>query len=145
MLIFSSAFALSTRSIIMLIRSTAFLCALAAVTMARAGDVGQVNLSGLQPGSRFEISTTDRVYRGEMVDPTTGEARLAASRDGVQFSQPQTVFLLGATQGRQAEAGGLMLVKMNQLQTGLRVELGLGSLQESDRCVTGPIRALHVD
>ena len=60
-----------------------------------------LDLSQLNPGSRFEISTTDRVYRGEMVDPTTGEARLAASRDGVQFSEPQTVFLLGATQGRR--------------------------------------------
>ncbi len=102
-------------------------------------------MGNLNSGSRFEIATTDRVYRGEMVDPTTGEARLSASRDGVQFSEPATVFLLGSTQGRQAEAGGLMLVKMNQLQTGMRVELGLGSLQESDRCVTEPIQSLHVD
>jgi hypothetical protein len=145
MLIFSSAFALSTRSIIMLIRSTAFLCALAAVTMARAGDVGQVNLSEMQPGSRFEISTADLVYRGELINPATGEAHLAASRNGTQFSEPQTVFLLGATQGRTAEAGGLMLVKMNQLQTGLCVELGLGSLQEADRYLTAPIQSLHME
>jgi hypothetical protein len=129
----------------MLLRSTALLCALAATAIARGDDVRQIQLGNLNPGSRFEISTTDRVYRGEMVDPTTGEARLAASRNGVQFSQPQTVFLLGATQGRQAEASGLMLVKMNQLQTGMCVELGLGSLEESDRCITEPVRALHVD
>jgi hypothetical protein len=129
----------------MLLRSTALLCALAAAAIARGDDVKQIKLGDLNPGSRFQISTSDRVYRGEMVDPTTGEARLAASRDGLQFSQPQTVYLLGATQGRQAEAGGLMLVKMNQLQTGMRVELGLGSLQESDRCVTEPVRTLHVD
>jgi hypothetical protein len=129
----------------MLLRSTALLCALAAGAIARGDDVKQITLGNLNPGSRFEISTTDRVYRGEMVDPTTGEARLAASRNGVEFSQPQTVFLLGSTQGRQAEAGGLMLVKMNQLQTGMRVELGLGSLQDSDRCVTEPVRALHLD
>jgi len=129
----------------MLLRGTALLCALAAGASARGDDVRQINLGNLNPGSRFEIATTDRLYRGEMVDPTTGEARLAASRDGIQFSEPATVFLLGATQGRQAEAGGLMLVKMNQLQTGMCVELGLGSLQEADRCVTEPVRALHVN
>ncbi|HEY2826789.1 MAG TPA: hypothetical protein VGJ04_04255 [Pirellulales bacterium] len=129
----------------MLLRCTALLCALASTAIARGDDLKQIALANLNPGSRFEISTTDRVYRGEMVDPTTGETRLAASRDGVQFSQPQTVYLLGATQGRQAAAGGLMLVKMNQLQTGMRVELGLGSLQESDRCVTEPVQSLHID
>jgi hypothetical protein len=129
----------------MLLRNTALLCALAAAANARADDVKQIRLENLNPGSRFEISTTNRVYRGEMVDPTTGEARLAASRDGAQFSEPQTVFLLGATQGRQAQAGGLMLVKMNQLQTGMCIELGLGSLQDADRCVTEPVRSLHID
>ncbi len=129
----------------MLIRSTALLCALTAVTVARADDVAKINLSELQPGSRLEISTADRIYQGELVNPATGETRLAASRNGVQFTEPQTVFLLGATQGRDPQAGGLMLVKMNQLQTGMCVELGLGSLQESDRYLTGPIRSLHVD
>ena len=129
----------------MLIRSTALLCALAAAANARGDDVRQINLGKLNPGSQFQIATTDRVYRGEMVDPTTGEVRLAASRDGVQFSEPQTVFLLGATQGQQAEAGGLMLVKMNQLQTGMRIELGLGSLEEADRCLTAPVETLHID
>jgi hypothetical protein len=129
----------------MLLRTTASLCALAVGAIARGDDVKQIALGNLNPGSRFQISTADRVYRGEIVDPTTGETRLAASRDGVQFSEPQTVFLLGATQGPQAQAGGLMLVKMNQLQTGMCVELGMGSLQDSDRCVTEPVRALHVD
>ncbi|HTQ39503.1 MAG TPA: hypothetical protein VMJ32_10770 [Pirellulales bacterium] len=129
----------------MLIRSTALLCALAAAAIARGDDVRQLSLTKLNPGSRIEISTTDRVYRGELLDPATGETRLAASRDGVQFSQPQTAFLLGATQGRTSEADGLMLVKMNQLQTGLRVELGLGSLQESDRYLTEPVQGLRVE
>ena len=129
----------------MLIRTTTLLCALASGAIALGDDVKQINLSKMNPGSQFQISTTDRVYRGEMVDPSTGEVRLAASRDGVQFSEPQTVFLLGATQGHQAEAGGLMLVKMNQLQTGMRIELGLGSLEEADRCLTAPVETLHID
>jgi hypothetical protein len=146
MLIFSLiCIRIHSENVIMLLRSAAFVCALAASAIARGDDVRQIKLGNLNSGSRFEIATTDRIYRGEMVDPTTGEARLSASRDGIQFSEPATVFLLGSTQGRQAEAGGLMLVKMNQLQTGMRVELGLGSLQESDRCVTEPVRTLHID
>ena len=129
----------------MLLRGTVMLCALGAAAIARGDDVRKLALTDLKPGSNFEISTADRVYRGEKVDPTTGEARLAASRDGVQFSKPQTVFLLGATQGRTDEAGGQMLVKMNQLQTGLRVELGFGSLDEANRYVTSPVRAIRVD
>lgn len=129
----------------MLIRTTTLLCALASGAIAFGDDVKQINLGKMAPGSRFQISTAQRVYRGEMVDPSTGEVRLAASRDGVEFSEPQTVFLLGATQGREAETGGLMLVKMNQLQTGMRIELGLGSLEEADRCLTAPVDTLHID
>ena len=103
-----------------------------------------MNLNNLTPGSRFEIATNDRFYRAEIVDSTTGEARLAASTDGVRFTEPRTVFLLGATQGRSTEAGGLMLVKMNTLQTGLCVELGLGSLDQRDRQLTEPVRSIRV-
>jgi hypothetical protein len=109
------------------------------------GEVKSFTVSDMQPGSRFEIAAGDHVYRGELVDPTTGETRLAASTDGVQFSQPRTVYLLGATQGRQAEAGGLMLVKMHQVQTGLCLEVGLGSLDEHDRAVTEPVRSIHMN
>ena len=63
----------------------------------------------------------------------------------MKFSQPITVFLLGATQGRAPEAGGLMLVKMNQLQTGMRLELGVGSLDANQRFVTEPIQDIRVE
>src|SRR5215813_592156 len=83
------AFALSTReNVTMLVRSTVLLCALAVTAVARADDVRQLTLGNMHSGSRFEISTADRVYRAELIDPATGETRLAASRDGVQFSQP---------------------------------------------------------
>lgn len=109
------------------------------------GEVNSFTVSGLQPGSRFEIAAGDHVYRGELVDPTTGETRLAASADGVQFTQPRTVYLLGATQGRQQQAGGLMFVKMNKVQTGLRLEMGVGSLHEQDRAVTEPVRSIRME
>jgi hypothetical protein len=129
----------------MLLRSTTLLCALLATTLARADELKRLAVGELAAGSRVEIATSDRVYRAEIANPSTGEARLAASTDGVTFSEPKTVFLLGSTQGRVSEAGGVMLVKMNQLQTGLRLELGVGSMEQRDRYLTEPIRSLRVE
>ena len=132
----------------MLTRRCALACALtpfAFTNFASAAEVNRLTLADLSPGARFEIATAEHFYRGEIVDPKTGEAKLAASADGLQFTQPRTVFLLGATQGRAADADGLMLVKMNQLQTGMRVELGVGSLDESDRRLTETVRQIRVE
>ena len=93
--------------------------------------------------SRFPQPTT--CIAAILVDPATGEAKLAASIDGLRFSEPRTVYLLGSTQGRQAEAGGMMLVKMNQLQTGLWVELGVGSLDARNRQLTEPVHSIRVE
>jgi len=113
--------------------------------VARAGDVSSIKLSDLARGSKFRIATTEQVYRGEIVDPTTGETKLAVSDDGQQFSPPRVVYVLGATQGQSTDSGSLMLVKMNQLQTGLRMELGIGSLDERDRRVSEPVKAIRIE
>jgi hypothetical protein len=130
----------------MSLRLTALFCALVVgASVSRADEKAHVRVGDIAPGSKFEISTTDHVYRGEMVDPATGEAKLAASIDGLRFTKPRTVYLLGSTQGRQAEAGGLMLVKMNELQTGLCLELGVGSLDARNRQLTEPVQSIHVN
>ncbi len=129
----------------MLIRGALGLCALAASTAIAGDDVDRFRFQKLQPGSRFEIATTDRVFRGEMLDPKTGETRMTASWDGVMFTEPRTVFLLGATQGPTPEAGGLMLVKMHEVRSGMAMELGVGSLDEKDRMVTGPVHAIRIE
>jgi len=129
----------------MSLRLTACVCALFVSAVARADDTSSVKLGELARGSRLRIATADRVYRGELIDPKTGEAQLAVSDDGQQFSQARTVYLLGATQGSSADSGGLTLVKMNQLQTGLRMELGVGSLDERDRRISEPVRAIRVE
>src|SRR5262245_202574 len=129
----------------MLLRSTAFVCALTAGAAAYGDELKRVTVHDLAPGSHVEFTNADRVYRAEVTDPTTGEAKLTASSDGVKFSAPRTVFLLGATQGQVAESGGITFVKMNQLQAGLRVELGLGSLEQQDRYLTDPIRSIRVE
>jgi hypothetical protein len=129
----------------MLMRGAVSFCALAAGTVMAADDVDRFRLKDLNPGSRFEIATTDRVFRGELLDPKTGETRMTASWDGVMFTEPRTVFLLGATQGRQPQAGGLMLVKMHEVQSGMALELGVGSMDEKNRMVTGPVHAIRVE
>jgi hypothetical protein len=129
----------------MSLRLTACVCALFVSAGVRADDVSRVKLSDLARGSRFRITTAEQVYRGELLDPKTGEAKLAVSDDGQQFSPPRIVYVLGATQGQDVESGGLTLVKMHQLQTGLRMELGVGSLEEQDRRVTEPIKAIRIE
>ena len=129
----------------MLLRGTALVCAITAGAAAHGDEIKRVVLHDLPAGSKLEFATSDRIYRAEVTNPATGEAKLAASADGIKFSEARTVFLLGATQGQNAEAGGQMFVKMDQVQTGLRLELGLGSLEAQDRYLTDPIRSIRVD
>lgn len=128
----------------MSLRLTACVCALFASSAARADDVSSIKLGDLARGSRFRIATAEQVYRGELIDPATGETKLAVSDDGQQFSPPRIVYVLGATQAQSADSG-LMLVKMNRLQTGLRMELGVGSLDERDRRVTEPVKSIRIE
>jgi hypothetical protein len=122
-------------------------CALFALVSASASadDVASLKLGDLARGTRIRIATAEQVYRGELVDPATGKAKMAVSDDGQQFSQPRIVYVLGATQGQSDESSGSMLVKMNQLQTGLRLELGVGSMEQRDRYLTPPIRSIRVE
>ncbi|HEY2761813.1 MAG TPA: hypothetical protein VGI75_13750 [Pirellulales bacterium] len=129
----------------MTLRLAVVFCALGIASMAKAGDLERVKLSDIPAGSFFEFTTADHVYQGLLVDPSTGEVQLKASKDGQQFTAPRTMFLLGATQGRQADANGIMLVKMNQLQTGMSIELGVGSLDQRDRQMTEPVRSIRVE
>jgi hypothetical protein len=129
----------------MSLRLITCVCALLASAAARADDVSSVKLSELARGSRFRIATAEQVYRGELIDPATGETKLAVSDDGQQFSPPRIVYVLGATHGQSADSGGLMLVKMNRLQAGLRMELGIDSLDERDRRVTEPVKSIRIE
>ena len=57
----------------MLLRNTALACALSAATLAQAGETKRLALNDLTSGNRLEFTTSDRVYRAEIVDSTTGE------------------------------------------------------------------------
>lgn len=112
---------------------------------SRAGECDRLCIKDLKPGDLLEVVTSDAIYRAQLLDPTTGETRMVASSDGLEFSQPHTVYLLGATQGRNADAGGLMLVKMNEVKKGMRLELGVGSLGQADRRITQTVQSIRVD
>src|SRR5262245_23193800 len=130
----------------MFLRIAALTCALAIPSVVPAVELRQLTISELAPGARFEITTLDRFYRGQMLDPATGEVRLTASYDGIRWSEPQNVFLLGATQGRYRDAGGQMLVKMNQVQANLRIEMSLGPPAiERHRYLTEAVRTIRVE
>jgi hypothetical protein len=111
-------------------------------SLASASEVQSLRHSDLSVGQRFEIQTSRRLYRGQLVDRSTGECRMEAAWDGVHFGQPRTVFLLGATQGPQA---GITLIVMHTIQVGLKMELGIGDLDPKHRYFTGAVKSIVVD
>lgn len=125
----------------MLCRSAAALAVLACASVGSAREVKSFSPYQLEVGQRFEIQTEDCLYRGELLDRSTGEARLAVAADGEHFGPEQPVFLLGATQGRQ---DGYLLVLMRQVKAGLKMELGVGDLAEEHRQVTAPVTSIRL-
>ena len=121
--------------------SASLFFALATMTVGSDTEVLSVSRSQLPVGQTFEIQTEDLVYRGELVDRGTGECQLAISADGHHFTPARTVFLLGATAGRQDQQ---TLVLMNEVKVGLRLELGLGDLEQKHRYVTSEVKAIRL-
>lgn len=126
----------------MLCRSAAALAALACASVCCAREVKSLAPQQLAVGQRFEIQTEDRLYRGQLLDRSTGEALVAAADDGEHFGPARRVFLLGATQGRQ---DGYLVVLMRQIKRGWKMELGLDDLAEEHRRVTTPVTAIRVE
>ena len=67
---------------------------------------------------------------------------MATSTDGQRFGQPTTVYLLGATAGRQHQQ---TMVLMQQVKVGLKMELGMGDLEEKNREITSEVTAIRLD
>lgn len=108
---------------------------------ATGAEVGSLSHDRLATGQKFEIQTADRVYRGELVDRSTGECQMASSQDGTTFTPARTVYLLGATAGRQARQ---MLVVMHEVKVGQKMELGLGDLEQKNRTITAEVHGIRV-
>jgi len=113
-----------------------------AVPPAAAGPVTTLTYGQMRPGQQFEIATANQVFRGEFIDPATGECRAAMARAGEPWGAPHRLWLLGATQGAHAGSGGLQLTFMHQVRVGMKMELGMGSLNPENRIVTEPVRSI---
>ncbi len=98
--------------------------------------------TSLPAGQHLRIRTAERQYRVQLVNPATGEALVAGSLDGQQFSPPEKMFLLGASHVPQPEDGGFAIVLMGELREGLCIEWGRGSLAPENRGTTSPVRSL---
>ena len=121
--------------------SATVLCALATMATAVDTEVFSMSHSQLTAGQTFEIATADRVFRGHVVDPKTGRCEVATSVDGAAFSEPRTVYLLGATAGPQPQQ---MLVLMHEVKVGLRMELGIGDLDAKHRQITSEVKSIKL-
>ena len=120
----------------------AFLAAAGAACAAHADGPQSLWIDELGAGDRLEVRTPDHHFRFDMIDPSTGEAAVSLSRDGVRFGPADRVFLLGATKGRHPE--GLMFVHMGQVEIGKRIELAVRTLDPENRRVTAPVQSVRI-
>jgi hypothetical protein len=123
----------------------------ALATMAAAPDGISANAPGrevssithdkLAVGQPFEIATNDHVFRGQLIDRSTGACQMTMSADGERFSPARTVYLLGATVGPQERQ---TLVIMHEVKVGLKMELGIDDLEQKNRLITGEVKAIKL-
>ena len=110
--------------------------------MAAAGDteVSSFAHDDVAVGQAFQIETTDQIFRGQLLDRSTGECQMTISSGG-RLAPSRTVYLFGATAGRQDRQ---MLVLMHKVKVGLRMELGLDDLEQENRLITGKVKAIKL-
>ena len=120
----------------------------ALATMAAAPDgivpgreVSSITHDKLAVGQPFEIATDDHVFRGQLIDRSTGACQMTMSADGESFSPARTVYLLGATAGPQERQ---TLVIMHEVKVGLKMELGIDDLEQKNRLITGEVKAIKL-
>jgi|GEM_PF-1771316 hypothetical protein len=103
-----------------------------------------VQLRRLMTGDVLVVTTDQRVYRLQIVDPKKGTSQARVSLDkGASFSPARLVHLLGASSSARDNAS-LQLVEMGVIRTGKKLEIGLGSLAASDRSRTEIVRAVEL-
>ncbi len=120
--------------------SAAVFFALAMMAVGGDTEVSSLTHDKVALGQTFQIETTDQVFRGQLLDRTTGECQMTISSGG-RFAPRRTVYLLGATAGPQDRQ---MLVLMHEVKVGLRMELGLDDLDQKHRLITGEVRTIKL-
>ena len=119
----------------------AVLFALATMAATPDTEVSSFAHGKMAVGQKFEIETTDHVYRGELLDRATGQCQMAVSSDGATFAPARTVYLLGATAGPQDRQ---LLVLMHEVKVGMKMELAMDDLQQKNRLITGEVKAIKL-
>jgi hypothetical protein len=132
----------------MVCRTAIVLVALIASVPPASADeehAASLRLNTLPAGQKLHIFTAERAYRVKLVHPETGEAWVAGSLDGKQYSPPQKMFFVGATRGPQPDDGGFSLVLMGELREGMRIEWCRDSLDSETCGSTSPVRSIVLD
>jgi len=121
--------------------TAAMLFALTTLAAAPQSEVSHWTQSQMAAGQGFQIETADHVYRGKLLDRNTGACQMTVSEDGADFAPARTVYLLGATAGRQ---GRQMLVLMHEVKVGMRMELSMDDLRQKNRLITSEVKAIKL-
>jgi len=122
----------------------AVVCAICFAPSTSEAATDSFAISTLKRGQQIEVQTDKRYFRFRVVDPTTGQMIGSMSEDGQEFGEAATVYLLGATRGRQQGDGGITLMRMHELKVGMSMELGVFDLKQKNRWITAPVRRFAV-
>ena len=122
----------------------ASLVCLSTATEAANPGPRDIVLEDLSAGDVLEVTTAKGRYTFEIVNAETGEARGRAAYGGAPYGQTRRVFVFGSTHGREALGQGMMLIQMNRVRVGMRLELGVGSEKQQDRHLTEAVRSIRV-
>jgi hypothetical protein len=76
-------------------------------------------------------------------DVLKGETRMTEIYNGIT-SKPHTVYIVGCGQGDQPNAGGLKLVFMWEIRVGLKMELGVETMEQKDRRYSGAVTSIRL-
>ncbi len=100
-------------------------------------------LADLKSGDTLVLETATQTYELKIIDTQRASAMASRIEPSTTRKSLGFVRLLGATAGKQG--GGLTLVEMGVIRSGLKLELGLGNLHSANRFQTDPITAIKIN
>ena len=102
-----------------------------------------LRLAELKSGETIVLETATETYELKIIDTQRASAMANRKETGSTNESFGFVRLLGATAGKQR--GGLTLVEMGVIRTGMKFEIGLGDLHSANRFQTAPITAIRIN
>ena len=102
-----------------------------------------LHFAELTSGDTIVLKTATETYELKIIDTQRASAMANRMETGSTRESLGFVRLLGATAGKQR--GGLTLVEMGVIRTGMKLEIGLGDLHSANRFQTAPITAIKIN